>query len=56
MNKLDNPFITIYEAAEILGVSTRTIARMCNDKQIPAVKIRRRWCINRAKFYEFIGL
>lgn len=43
------------EAARLADVSTRTITRMCDAGQLPAVKLRGAWRINRAKFLELIG-
>jgi len=44
------------EAAELAGVSTRTITRMCDAGQLPAVKLRGAWRINRAEFMRAIGV
>ena len=44
------------EAALIAGVSVRTIVRMCTGGELPAVKLRDVWRINRQKFMEYVGL
>lgn len=43
------------EAARLADVSTRTITRMCDAGQLPAVKLRGAWRINRAEFMRTIG-
>lgn len=52
----ETPFMSVAEAAQLAGVSPRTIIRMCVDEQLPAVKMRRVWRINRAKFAEMLGV
>lgn len=44
------------EAARLADVSTRTITRMCEAGQLPAVKLRGAWRINRAEFMRLIGM
>ena len=45
------------EAAQLLGVSIRTLARLAGQGKIPgAVKIGKLWRFNRRKLYDFIGL
>lgn len=44
------------EAARLADVSTRTITRMCDAGQLPAVKLRGSWRINRAAFMRTIGM
>ena len=44
------------EAARLADVSTRTITRMCDAGQLPAVKLRGTWRINRAEFMRAIGM
>lgn len=43
------------EAARLADVSTRTITRMCDAGELPAVKLRGTWRINRAEFMRLIG-
>lgn len=57
--KRDNevsPLMSVNEAAQLAGVSRNTIIRMCADEQLPAVKMRSTWRINRAKFTEILGI
>ena len=49
-------FMKPKESAQVAGVSTRTITRMCEDGELPAVKLRGQWRINREGFMQFIGL
>lgn len=44
------------EAARAANVSTRTITRMCEAGQIPAVKLRGAWRVNRAEFLRTLGI
>ena len=44
------------EAAKLAGLSTRTITRMCTSGELPAVKLRGVWLINRAEFMRIIGV
>ena len=44
------------QAAEILQVCPRTIARMCERGEIKAVKVRSLWRINRDALLDFAGL
>ena len=43
------------KAAQLSGLSTRTITRMCDTGELPAVKVRGSWLINRAEFMRIIG-
>lgn len=43
-------------AAQLAGVSARTITRMCEAGELPAVKLRSSWLINRAEFMRTIGV
>ena len=43
------------ECARLAGVSTRTITRLCTAGELPAVKLRGSWRINRAEFLALIG-
>ena len=42
------------EAAKLAGVSKRTITRMCENKQIQAVKMRGSWRINRKAYMKLL--
>ena len=44
------------EAANITGISSRTITRMCDKGMLPAVKLGNQWRINREKFMQIIGI
>jgi excisionase family DNA binding protein len=44
------------EAARLADVSVRSIVRMCDAGQLPAVKLRGSWRINRAEFLRAIGV
>lgn len=44
------------EAARILGVSERTVTRMCELDKLKAVKVMSLWRINRDALLEFAGL
>lgn len=44
------------EAARILGVSERTVTRMCEQGKLKAVKVMSLWRINRDALLEFAGL
>jgi excisionase family DNA binding protein len=43
------------EAARLTGLSTRTITRMCDAGQLPAVKLRGSWRINRKALMQLLG-
>ena len=53
---MPNQLIGAVEAAEILNVCPRTVARMCERGEIKAVKVRSLWRINREALLEFAGL
>lgn len=44
------------EAAGILGVSDRTVTRMCEQGKLKAVKVMSLWRINRDALLDFAGL
>lgn len=46
-NILDNLIMSIEEAAELWGVSTRTVRNWCDDELIVAKKLSREWAIMR---------
>ena len=57
MTMLELPqLITTRQAAELLGVHPRTVARMCEDGQLVAVKIRTVWRVNRDALLQMCGL
>lgn len=62
MQTQDNPnsmqamFMKPPEPAQILDVDVRTITRMCNAGQLPAVRVRGAWRINRAEFMRMFGM
>ena len=43
------------ECARLAGVSTRTITRLCAAGELPAVKLRGSWRVNREAFLRAIG-
>ena len=44
------------EAARMAGVSVRTITRMCENREVKAVKLRGAWRLNRAAFVAMLGI
>ena len=50
------PMLDADQAAEILNVHPRTVARMCINGELKAVKVRSLWRINRDALLEFAGL
>lgn len=44
------------QAASIMGVSDRTVTRMCEQGKLKAVKVMSLWRINRDALLEFAGL
>jgi excisionase family DNA binding protein len=42
-------------AARLLGVSTRTIYKLANDKVIPAAKVGKEWRFSRKRLIEWIA-
>ena len=44
------------QAAGIMGVSERTVTRMCEQGKLKAVKVMSLWRINRDALLEFAGL
>lgn len=55
-NSMQSLFMKPNEPARIMDVSVRTITRMCEAGQLPAVKLRGAWRINRAAFMELVGM
>lgn len=52
MNKL----LCVSDITKALGASEQTVRRMMARKDIPAVKIGRRWYVSEARFNELIGV
>lgn len=50
------PMLDTKQAGYALGVSTRTITRMCEQEKIKAVKVNTLWRINRDALLEQFGL
>lgn len=46
---MDEEFITVEEAASLLGVSLATVRRQCAAGELPATKVGRSWVIEAAK-------
>ena len=44
------------ECAKVADCSVRTITRMCEQGQLPAVKLRGTWRVNRAEFLRILGV
>lgn len=44
------------QAAQIAGVTPRSISKLCTQGTIKAVKVLSVWRINRDAFYEYLGL
>ncbi len=44
------------KAALLTGLSTRTITRMCEAGELPAVKLHGKWLINRSELMRIIGV
>lgn len=44
------------EAAELMGMNKRTVERMCATGELPAVKLRKKWLINKNLLYARLGL
>lgn len=52
MNKL----LCVSDITKALGASEQTVRRMMARRDIPAVKIGRRWYVSEARFNELIGV
>lgn len=48
--------LSALEAAELTGMNKRTIERMCANGELPAVKLRKKWLINKNLLYARLGL
>lgn len=47
--------ISVAEAAALLGMSERSIARACQRGELIGIKVGRRWLINRTRLYVGLG-
>jgi excisionase family DNA binding protein len=47
-------FLTLTEAAQVLQVSTRTLLRMIQQREIPAFKVGGQWRIRETKFRKWL--
>jgi len=54
MPVLDN-YVSVVEAAEILGVHWETVKRMCREGRIPASKVHNMWLIDRNELDKFVA-
>lgn len=50
------PLMTPKQSGDLMGVSTRTVARLCESGKLKAVKVGTQWRINRDALLEFAGL
>ena len=48
--------LSALEAAELIGMNKRTVERMCATGELPAVKLRKKWLINKNLLYARLGL
>lgn len=48
--------ISVEDAASVIGLTTRAVAKMCQEGRLRAVKVGRRWRINRAALYRMVGV
>lgn len=48
--------LSALEVAELMGMNKRTIERMCATGELPAVKLRKKWLINKNLLYARLGL
>ena len=49
-----NEFLSTAEAAELLGYSEYHVRELAKKKQIPALRVRRRWRFPRERILEWI--
>jgi excisionase family DNA binding protein len=49
-------FLTVNQAAKVLGVSRRTVYRLVKTRKVPTKKVGGQWRISRAHLEEFIGV
>lgn len=48
--------LSALEAAELIGMNKRTVERMCAAGELPAVKLQKKWLINKNLLYARLGL
>lgn len=48
--------LSALEAAGLMGMNKRTVERMCATGELPAVKLRKKWLINKNLLYARLGL
>lgn len=48
-------YLTVIEVARRLGIHPDTVKRLCRQGDIPAIKIRNTWLIDRDKLETFAG-
>lgn len=48
--------LSVEQSKDVLNVSGRTIARMCEQGKLKAVKVCSLWRINRDALFEYAGL
>lgn len=46
-------YLTVIEAAKMLGIHPDTVKRLCRQGDIPALKIRNTWLIDKDKLQIF---
>ena len=46
-------YLTVVEAADILGVHWETVKRLCREGRIPAEKVHNKWLIHKDNLREF---
>ncbi len=51
----DNDILNLQEAADYLGVSSKTFQRVLKDTDVPARKVGREWKFSRKALSEWIG-
>ena len=46
-------YLSVVEAADILGVHWETVKRLCREGHIPAEKVHNKWLIHQDNLHEF---
>ena len=46
-------YLSVVEAADILGVHWETVKRLCREGRIPAEKVHNKWLIHKDNLREF---
>jgi len=52
---LDEELLTTAEVAKILRVSDKTVLRIIEAGQLPAVRVGKRWRVSRADLQEYLS-